>query len=81
MYICVTITIRAGAFPGSEKTCWELWHTMPDFIKGGAETLCHLCDPSMKGWVTVPKEMKHNNAAGEGVTRGAAKSIAKTTNL
>jgi hypothetical protein len=25
-----------------QKTCWELWHTVPDFMNGPSETLCHV---------------------------------------
>ncbi len=78
MYIYVT---RRVDFLSSTKTCWELWHSVPDFVKGGAETLCHLRNPSREGWDTVVKTDHKQKVSVRGGARGVAASVTTTTQM
>jgi hypothetical protein len=76
VYLCD----KKGRFPTSTKTCWELWHSVPDFVKGGAETLCHLRNPSREGWDTIVKQTTNKKSL-LGGARGVAASVATTTQM
>jgi hypothetical protein len=41
----VALCTKKHRFPNVRKTCWELWHTVPDLECGVCETLCHVKNP------------------------------------
>jgi hypothetical protein len=41
----VPLCTKKFRFPDVQKTCWELWHTVPDLMSGPSQTLCHVKNP------------------------------------